>query len=119
MNKGKFLQISPWDDEQIYIYAFTHIKWYQLPYHCVLVLIGCRIDLLLFVPTNKIVSLLLIITKSNYYEKNQTNINPFPKIIYGPQHIFFQCNKVTLCLFFVDKGVFPWVCLGIVFIPLY
>lgn len=65
MNKGKFLQISPLDDEQIYIYAFTHIKWYQLPYHCVLVLIGCRIDLLLFVPTNKIVSLLLkvIITK--------------------------------------------------------
>lgn len=63
MNKGKFLQIqiSPLNDEQIYI-----LKWYQPPYHCVLVLIGCRIDLLLFVPTNKIVSLLLkvIITKS-------------------------------------------------------
>lgn len=63
-----------------YIYAFTHIKWYQLPYHCVLVLIGCRIDLLLFVPTNKIVSLLLKVIEKN--QTNQTNINSFPKIIH-------------------------------------
>lgn len=63
-----------------YIYTFTHIKWYQLPYHCVLVLIGCRIDLLLFVPTNKIVSLLLKVIEKN--QTNQTNINSFPKIIH-------------------------------------
>ena len=63
-----------------YIYAFTHIKWYKLPYHCVLVLIGCRIDLLLFVPTNKIVSLLLKVIEKN--QTNQTNINSFPKIIH-------------------------------------
>jgi len=44
--------------------------------HCVLVLIGYRIDLLLIVPTNRIVTFLL---KKN---KNITNINPFSERIH-------------------------------------
>lgn len=79
MNKGKLLQISPLNDEQIYICIHSY-KMVSTPYHCVLILIGCRIDLLLFVPTNKIVSLLLKVIEKN--QTNQTNINSFPKIIH-------------------------------------
>jgi hypothetical protein len=53
MNKVKFLRISPLNEEQICMHSLGSTP------RCVLVLIGYRIDLLLFVPTNRIVTLLL------------------------------------------------------------
>lgn len=57
-NKGKFLRIGPLNDEQIWIRSFIENRLKVNP-HCVLVLIGYRIDLLLFFPINRIVPLLL------------------------------------------------------------
>ena len=55
MNKGKLLPLGPSNDEQVWTYSF--IENDSNP-HCVLVLIEYRIDLLLFVLTNRIVPLL-------------------------------------------------------------
>lgn len=62
MNKGKFLQIGCSNDEQVSMRSLIENRTNP---HCVLVLIGYRIDLLLFVPTNRIVPLLP--TKWNKY----------------------------------------------------
>lgn len=50
MNKVKFLRIGSLNDEQIRMHSLESTS------HCVLVLIWYRIDLLLFVPTNRIVT---------------------------------------------------------------
>lgn len=55
MKKEKFLRMDRLNDEQVSMHSLT--KNGTSP-HCVLVLIGYRIDLLLFVPTNRIVQLL-------------------------------------------------------------
>lgn len=80
MNKGKFLRTGPAGHKQIYIYISTftniniHIKIGSTPHHCVLLLIGYRIDLLLFISMNRIVLLLL--------KKTRTNIHYLSEIIY-------------------------------------
>lgn len=54
MNKGKFLRIGPSNDEQVWVHSLIENG---INPHCVLVLIGYRIDLFIFVPTNRIVPL--------------------------------------------------------------
>lgn len=58
MNKEKFLRMDRLNDEQVSMRMRSLTKNETNP-HCVLVLIGYRIDLLFFVPTNRIVQLLL------------------------------------------------------------
>ena len=62
-NKGKFLRMDRSNEKQVSMHSLTKNR--INPPHCVLVLIGYRIDLLLFVPTNRIVQLLL--TEQNKY----------------------------------------------------
>ena len=98
-------------------------------YHCVLVLIGYRIDLLIFVPTNGIRLLLLsiitilsiiIITKRIEQILILSSRKSTERV--GPEHSFFtfyNAIKLHSVYYSLIKGVFPWVCLGIVFIPSY
>ena len=55
MNKEKFLRMGRLNDEQVSMHSLTKNETNP---HCVLVRIGYRIDLLFFVPTNRIVQLL-------------------------------------------------------------
>lgn len=55
MNKGKLLRIGPSNDEQVWTQSLIENG---INPRCVLVLIEYRINLLLFVPTNRIVPLL-------------------------------------------------------------
>ena len=57
MAKVKFLRLEPFNDEQIGRHLLIEK---DINPHCVLVLIGYRINLLLFVSTSKIVPLLPI-----------------------------------------------------------
>lgn len=57
MAKVKLLRLELSNDEQIWRHL---LREKGINPHCVLVLIGYRIDLLLFVPTNKIVPLVPI-----------------------------------------------------------